>query len=238
MLISVLVTLYISDWRERLRKPKLSVVFENKYPYLSTLSFGCFKTGIEFDDIYKEPIVIPGFNLRVMIVNDGRSSAEKVEARIEKIEFFENNSIKAPTTYYHPTLVKWSGEFIWHPINISPKSFFFLDVFWVRNETTDGIVDFNASRLNTLGFPIQKNDLEKFVTNRINSSQDIFWNVWVEDPAVRGLPSRYRIEGDIIIYFIINAENCYPIKFKAIINWSAGNWFSPNMKIEMLTYNI
>jgi hypothetical protein len=232
MLFSVLVALYLGELRECVLKPKLSIVFDNskKYPFYQKLSYGAFKKGIDFGG-YKVDISIPGFNARVKINNDGDSTAKKVEARVEKIEFYENSSIKTPSAAYHPTAIKWSGEFDWKPVNINQKSHFFLDIFWVINETIDEIVSFNTDNLKIYGVNIEKEILRKIVKNHIKPSGEIYWNVWVQAPQLRGLPARYTIEGDIHIYFIINGENCDSLKFKAIVHWSSSLWDSPSIEI-------
>ena len=67
----------------------------------------------------------------------------------------------------------------------------------------------------------------------IQPSQEIYWNVWVDNSYERGLPRKYDIQGDICIYFIVNAENCAPIKFVAMVTWAFVTWNSPDIKIRM-----
>lgn len=101
---AVLAALYYGSWREMLRKPKLKLYFnENKlYPYFHNLSFGIFDTGIEMNGL-KVVIHKPGINVRVKVANEGKSTGNKVQARIEKIEFINQNNVLESTTYYHPT---------------------------------------------------------------------------------------------------------------------------------------
>lgn len=233
-LFAALIALYLGDWKNRLQRPKLQLSFkENKeYPYFHTLSFEPFGTPIDIHgqitDIYR-----PGFNARVKIVNNGKTTAKNVEAKIEKIEFFKNNITISPTRFYHPTTIKWSGEKDWEPVDIVPESHFFLDLFWSKNETSSEIYSFNEARIKHYGIDLRSELLKEIIDKDIQPSQEIYWNVWVDNSYERGLPRKYDIQGDIYIYFIVNSENCAPIRFEAIVTWSFDIWNSPDIKIRM-----
>jgi hypothetical protein len=228
---SVLVALYLGDWKERLKKPKLSFSFCAEEAFLRKLSLGHYLPILRYGG-YDVDIVKPGLNVRVKIENSGSSTAKNVQARIQKIEFHKDGRQNAPTTHYHPTAAKWSGELQWSPIDIPPKSFFYLDVFFSGNETVKEILSFNLDKLKIIGIEIEQEILERIITQHIKPKQEIYWNVWVEKPYLRGLPSKYIYSGDIHIFFIVNAENCNPISFKAMINWSAENWDKPSIKVS------
>jgi hypothetical protein len=232
-LCAVLVALYLGSWRELLRKPKLRILFnENKsYPYFHKLSFGSFNTDIEFSG-QKINILIPGFNARVKIANEGKSTAKKVQARIEKIEFKRNNQTIAPTTYYHPTTIKWSGEPTWDSIDIVHESYFFLDLFHAINYSLDEIASFNEIELRKQKIPLDSSVLKDIISKYVKPDGDIYWNVWIDNPQFRGVPARYYFQGDMVLHFIVNSENCAPLKFEALISWSVANWSEPDIKIR------
>ena len=233
-LLAVLVALYLGDWKARLEKPrlKLSYVENKEYPYFHTLAFEPFGIPVDIHgqitDIYR-----PGFNARVKVVNTGKTTAKNVEAKIEKIEFYRNNSTIAPTRYYHPTTVKWSGEREWDPVDIVPESHFFLDLFWSKSETTSEIFSFNDTRIRHSGISLRSDLLKEIIENDIQPTQEIYWNVWVDNSYERGLPRKYNIQGDIVIYFVVNAANCDPLRFEAIVKWTADTWNCPDIKIRM-----
>lgn len=233
-LCAVLVALYLGSWKEIRRKPKLKLFFKenNLYPYFHKLSFGSFNASIDFDGRIID-ILIPGFNVRIKVANEGKTTAKNVQARIEKIEFKNQNKISAPTTYYHPTKVKWSGESTWNPIDIVPQSHFFLDIFHAINLSSDEIASFNEQELINQKINIDSDLLKDIVRKDVKPDEEIYWNVWVDSPHSRGVPSRYYFQGDIVIYFIINSENCDPLKFEALINWTLKAWNEPIIKIRM-----
>ncbi len=233
-LFAVLVALYLGSWREIRKKPILMLYFseEKLYPYFHKLSFGSFNTIIDFSG-QKINILVPGFNARIKVANKGKSTAKNVQARIVKLEFKNQNKTSAPTTYYHPTKVKWSGESTWDPIDIVPQSHFYLDIFYAINSTSDEIVSFNEQELRKQKLKIDSDILKDIVKNDIVPDEEIYWNVWVDNPQSRGVPARYYFQGEITIYFIINAENCDPLKFEALIKWTQKDWNEPNIKIRI-----
>ncbi len=232
-LFAALVALYLGDWRQRLNKPKLKISFnENKkYPYFQTLNFQAFKLPINIDGQITD-LYCPGFNARLRVDNTGKSTAKNVQAKVEKIEFYENGNKIAPTRHYHPTTVKWSGEREWKPVDIVPNSHFFLDVFYAKNETSTEIFNFNNTKLKHYNINLQDELLKEIIEQDLQPSEEVYWNVWVDNSYDRGLPSKYSIQGEIIIYFIINADNCSPIKFESIVNWSFMNWNQPQLRIR------
>ena len=116
-------------------------------PYFHKLSFGAFErkemlNGQNLQNI-DCPIQKPGFNARLKVFNKGKSTAKKVQARIEKISYWENG--QEWERYYNPTSVKWSGEKEYNSVDIVPKSFFFLDkasstIIVIVNVTTNGYI--------------------------------------------------------------------------------------------------
>jgi hypothetical protein len=209
----------------------LELGFKEKkhYPFFHELAFEPFEGYIELHG-QKIPIFRPGFNARVQIFNRGKSTAKKVQARIEKIDLVKGD--KKIRRHYHPTTVKWSGEEDWNPIDIPPKSSFFLDVFWANNETSLEIISFNSERYNNRDLWIKEELLEKHVKQKIIPPEQIYWNVWVKNPLFRGIPESYDFQGTINIYFIINGDNCNPLKFQAIVDWKFETWNKPAIKIK------
>ena len=231
--VAAVIALYLGDWKSRFEKPKLKLTFksENKYPFFQTLAFGTFNVPVDIHGQVAD-ISRPGFNARVMIENIGKTTARNVEAKIEKIEF--EDKTHTSTRYYHPTTVKWSGEKDWSPIDIVPNSYFFLDLFWAKNETTSEILAFNEEKFKNYGALIDRKILKKIIDDDIQPIQEIYWNVWVDNSYDRGLPVKYNVQTKIDIYFTVNSENCAPIRFKAIIKWLYETWDRPDIKVMSL----
>lgn len=226
---SALLSLYLGVLKEWLRRPKLKLYFDEKkqYPYFHKLPFEKFDQPIDFggQEIY---LFRPGFNARVKVFNIGKSTAKNVQARIEKIVLYKENG-KTSVQYYHPTVIKWSGEPNWNSVDIISKSHFFLDLFWAKNETSEEICSFNNEIYNNV---IDKNILEVITKNNIFPSEEIYWNVWVDTSFNRGIPEGYDFEGKVVVHIIIKGENCDPLKFEAIINWYFDGWNQPDIKIK------
>jgi len=231
-LFAALIALYLGDWKSRLGKPKLKLFFkeDKEYPFCHKIAFEPFEPPLDING-QLTGISRPGFNARVKIENKGKKTARKVEAKIEKIEFFKNGERISPTRYYHPTPVKWSGQKDWAPVDIVPNSHFFLDLFWSQNESTSEIFSFNEAKFKSYGILLEAENLKKIIEDAIRPTQEIYWNVWVDNSFPRGLPVRYDIQGDICLHFVVNADNCSPLRFKAIVNWTYDTWDSPNIKI-------
>jgi hypothetical protein len=216
----------VKPWRNR---PILECFFlvQGRPDYFREIAFEPFSMRYDFDyqtiGIYR-----PGFTARVKIVNDGKTTAKRVHGRIEKLTLQNRKTGKVSTTEYHPTTVRWSGEATWEPVDIAPKSHFFLDLFWVKNETPEEILDFNHRRYRG---EIDKEHLQKMIDEN-SPSGEIYWNVWIDTHWDRGIPPKYVYEGDIQIDFVVNADNCDPISFAAHITWSRQEWNQPKIHIK------
>jgi hypothetical protein len=220
----VFLALYFGVWRDIRRRPKLKLFFNEvkEFPYFHKVPF----------ERYEPPIVLDGKEFKLLSENSGKSTAKKVQARVEKIELYREKIKIGSTKHYHPTTVKWSGEPDLRPVDIAPyHSFFFLDVFYAKNESLNGIYSFTNEQLGENNISLEEELLKEFIKNDIRPSGEIYWNVWIDTSYDRGVPKRYDFEGEIKIDFIINAENCDPVKFKAIINWTFKNWNQPDIKI-------
>lgn len=228
-LFAILVALYLGDWKVRLRRPNLQLYFEESkdVPYYHDLALGEYSLRIEFrgTEIHLSK---PGFNARVKIFNKGKSTAKAVRASIEKICLMSDNSNLTKTIYYHPTTMKWSGESDWSPVDIVPYSHYLLDLFFSINEDPNVILDFNYKNYNGA---IDKDLLQDIIREQICPSGEIYWNVWVNNPLQRGIPERYYHQGKIQIHFVVNGENCGPMKCIAEILWTYDLWNSPQIKI-------
>lgn len=236
--LAVLVALFLG-LRENiiklLYKPNLKLYFEDgKEPYCHKISFEEFETEMEFFD-HKFYFQRPGFNSRIKIANEGKTTAKNVQVYVERVELYDlQNNLIEPAIHYHPTKIKWSGEMNWSPVNIISESYFLLDVFWCRNETLEEIVEFNYYV--TCKEEIEKDIITEFLTDAYYSN-NVFWNIWVESPDRRGIPQIFQHEGVIDIFFIINAQNTPVLKFKANIKWSETNWDRPEIKFYIFGKN-
>ncbi len=232
-LLAALIALYLGDWKSRIEKPRLKLTFEETktYPFFQTIAYENFGIQLDINGVLTD-ILRPGFNARVMIENKGKRTAKRVEAKIEKIEFYKGSKKISATRYYHPTTIKWSGEKDWSPVDIVPKSHFFLDLFWAKNEQRSEIMSFNIKRYHINGIELNEDLLEEIICKDIRTTQEIYWNVWVDNSYNRGLPRKYDIEGEIHIYIVVNADNCAPVAFEAIVDWTYDSWNKPNIKIR------
>lgn len=229
--MTVLVALYYGSWKVLLKRAKLKVCFDQtgKAPYfMKPLAYGVFQTDYDIElDGQRIFIRRPAFNARVKILNYGTSTAKKVQARIEKVVLCRRK-LHDTVIDYHPTAIQWSGEFDWRPVDIAAKSFFFMDLFRVVNETSVEVVDFNHD---FFGCKIEKAGLRDIIEREIGLSKQVYWNVWVEAPADRGLPPAYTHEGKILLYFIVNGEGFDSLKFTTEIHWTRAKWDQPMMRV-------
>lgn len=161
--------------------------------------------------------------------NKGKTAAKGVHARVERIVLKNAQSNVPPeVNIYHPTTVKWSGERGWGPVDISPHSFFFLDVFWSKSERVVDVIDHNAARYREIDNTLLREIIEK----TIQPTGEVYWNVWVDLSYNRGIPDRYVFQGNIAISFIVNADNANPLSFEALIDWSYDTYNSPSVRIR------
>ena len=228
-LSAALIALYLGDFKKRFEKPVLKLSFKsnNEYPYFQKLAFNPYLpvrfAGNDFQ------ISTPGINVRLKVNNYGKSTAKKVQARVDKICFKNPNTGEVFTRYYHPTVIKWSGNKNWQSVDIVPNSHFFLDIFLVKNETAQEIFWFNNKK--SAGYGMDETILKDIIRDRFLPSEDIFWSLWVDTSYLRGIPEKYFFDGDIIVYFTINAENANPINFEFHISWHHEKWDCPSINI-------
>lgn len=228
------LALYFSHFRVWFRRPRLNIFFPKmpEEPYFHNVAFDPFSTPMIIDG-QDTNIFCPGFNVRLKVLNKGKTTAKNVIVRLEKVEIFNDRDQAMRTCYYHPTLIKWSGEMDWKPVDVVPHSYFLLDLFWVKNETTQEIVCLNGERIRSLGINLDEEPLRQAIEKRICPSQDIYWGVWVDRPSIRGIPERYLEQGKFVLHFIVNAENCAPLRFLSFINWKRDAWNQPVIKVKL-----
>lgn len=229
-LISAFVALYLGYFKERWRRPILELGFKetSKEPFWHRLSFDAYNYSVPYQEgflLYRS-----GVNVRVKVKNTGEITAKKVQARIEKIEITDNAN-ETKSFYYHPTAIKWSGEKTWNAVDIVHGSHFFLDLFYSINETVEEVISWNYNIQRSRGSDIDKSILDEVVRKGLNPPKIIHWNVWVQEPENRGLRRLYIEEGNIKAHFILNAENCEPLRFIANIRWNRDNWANPQIQI-------
>lgn len=227
-----LIALYLGDLHKRFFKPRLKPIFKNGThpPYFQNISFDSYGI-VPYKDVSFE-LFQPGINSAIMIKNGGSITAKNVNARIEKI-IVTRESKKIFEQSYHPTAIKWSGEPTWNSVDIAPKSYFFLDLLYIKNESQEEIYNHNRKILDNTSITVYESSLKKIIAN-LNRTEKIFWNVWIDTSFARGLPTQYSYSGDIHIYILVNAENCKPLKLVAKINWSPNNWNKPKINITKI----
>lgn len=164
----------------------------------------------------------PGFNSRVAIWNKGGTTARRVQVRLVDINLYNKEKKFIKRVVYHPTIVKWSGEKEYIPVEIPPNSKFFLDLFYAVNETSDEIFRYHKE--------LGDNTLQRIIGNT-DYSNDIYWNVWIDASYPRGVSMKNVIEGHFELRFIIYAENCHPQEFKVFIDWDKKGWNRPTIKL-------
>ena len=224
-----LVALYLSVWRPYLWRPKLKLGFIEKpvFPYSQGLAFERYYPPIEHHNkiVY---IHRPGRNIRIKVKNTGKTTARMVTARVEKVELVKTKEKRIVTRQYHPTMLKWSGELDWNPIDIVAKSYFFMDFLWIKSETEEDILNYNKSKYSP---ELREDNLRTFISEYISPSGEIYWNLWVDTSYDRGIPNKYGFEGEIRVHMFLSAENCDPIQFVAYVNWGKENWTTPSIRI-------
>lgn len=202
-----------------IRKPILKIFFnpDNK-EYQHNMLFGIL-VKIR-DPITKKEYRIsrPGFNSRVCIQNVGIDPARKAQARIESIKIYNKKRELVEEAIYHPSVIKWSGEKGYTPVDIMGESFFFLDLFYAINETREEIVNFNQR----LG-----NETITELINDFEYSNEIYWNVWIDFSYPRGVREKYDKEGHFELIFIVSSENSNQLRFKAEAEWKKETWNRP-----------
>jgi hypothetical protein len=151
---------------------------------------------------------------------------------IEKIELLGKRHSVESVRYYHPTAVKWSGERDWRNVDIVPDSHFFLDLFWVKNETTEAVIDFNRLRIRHYGIRLEESLLREIIEQEVRPTGEVYWNVWVDTSYPRGLPNKYDFEGSIRAFFVVNGDNCKPLTFVASISWCPHKWNEPSITVR------
>ena len=229
--LGLLVTIYLQILKPWLVRPKLSWAFIENNNFLREIAFETFPKKYDFDH---QIIGInrPGFNARIKILNNGKTTAKRVQGRVECLRLFNRKTEKYSIIEYHPTVVKWSGEETWNPVDIAPKSHFFLDLFWVKNERIEEILNFNFNRYRG---EINKENLEVMIKEN-SPADEVYWNVWIDNNWNRGVPTKIRHEGDISADFIINGDNCDPIRLNCSIVWFQESWNKPKISIRQIRY--
>ena len=164
----------------------------------------------------------PGFNSRVAIWNEGKSTAKNVQVKLVDINIYNKDIKFVKRKVYHPSLVKWSGEKTYGQIDIPRDSKFFLDLFYSVNETNEEVLKYH----NELG----KSTLNRIVGN-IEYSKDIYWNVWIDATYPSGVSPKNIIEGRFELNFIIYGENFKPSQFKFLIDWDRKTWNKPKINL-------
>ena len=191
--IIALIALYLGDLHKRIFKPKLKPRYDMNFkpPFYQHISFDIY--GIIPYKEFTFELFQPGINTALRIDNKGSITARNVSARIEKILIY-HDSKQILDQSYHPTTIKWSGELSWNPVDISPKSYFYLDLFYVKNEYFKTIFDHNMKIINNTSLEIYDDTLKDIISN-LNITEKIYWNVWIDSSYARGLPTEYYHHG-------------------------------------------
>ena len=177
LLISI-IALFKEDYKNWRYRPILYADFKKTTPWILNILLA------------RNGISNPIRHYRLKIINNGRKASEETEARIEKVVTNNNQTI-----WYHPTLLKWSGEQEYGTVRIPTKSHFFLDAF------------------------------------HINIGQNT-WELWVENPGLRGLPPAYPTQGDYEIHLFITEKTTKPTKCLIKISWTGQSYLRPDVRIK------
>ena len=127
------------EWK---RRPILELCFNEKIeePYFKSLVGNFGYKPIELDGNVVR-VFLPTLNSRLKVRNKGKATAKNVQTRVEKVELLTNGNLDR-IIHYHPTKIKWSGEFYWTSVDIVKDSYFFLDLFYSANAKIDSVNDF------------------------------------------------------------------------------------------------
>jgi hypothetical protein len=217
---TVAILLYFSNaLSKRLRRPIIKPDFDMN-------DSRCFHK-IVFDMMFrlKDPITKiehvlkqPGYNSRAIIHNKGRTTAQNVLVRIEKIILKCGQDIV--TYYYHPTSVKWSGEKEYNKIDIAPHSYFLLDLIGIVSETKAGLIEL---------YPAIEDLIKRIKDERFSGRT--YWDVWVDKSYDRGIPNYYMEDGDYELKYIITGDNCAAVTFRVNFQWKRAEWNKPRITL-------
>ncbi|WP_028314981.1 hypothetical protein [Desulfatibacillum aliphaticivorans] len=177
-------------------------------------------------------IYSPVKNFRIMIENRGRSTAKNVIVRLEQIILYDVVGKEEKRIYYHPTQVKWSGELGWNSVDIVQGSHFFLDAFKIISNNRKDIIDCNANfygKVLPIGFI---NTIVDNIDHIGTVTSIVYWNVWVDNPFIRGIPPMYKHDGIFKIVFVMNSENANSLHFALKVDLDKDDWKNPKIEIE------
>ncbi|MBM4306303.1 MAG: hypothetical protein FJ123_06145 [Deltaproteobacteria bacterium] len=205
-----------------LRRPSLDMLFDqHKEGYYHELLHNPLEE--IHDPVTNTRYVIrqPGFNSRIEIWNRGKTTARKAQARLVDLAIYDNKKNLVKRIVYHPSIIKWSGEKEFHPVDIPGESKFFLDLFYAVSETKEDILRYHRE--------LGESTLRRVIGDA-EYSGDVFWNVWIDTSYPRGVPPKYTIEGHFELNFFVYAENCRPRKFAVSVDWDKQKWNRPDIK--------
>jgi len=214
----VLAALFGGRLTKHLNRPVLEPVFDQgNGDYVRATQI----TGEDID----YPFAPPGktkdysaYNCLFKVENSGKSTAENVVCRVERIIFHVDSQelIKNPQIF-HPTVLHWSGTDNHSPINIYQNSFHFLDFIYVCFDQDQLIQTYER----TTGKPWP----EKKTTNNEH------WNLWVNAAPGKGLEKYFKYEGGFEVHFHIAGDNMAAAKYIAYVEWSKEKLI-PNIKVN------
>ncbi len=208
------------------RAPKLSIKYESaKNAYAMKLFFDTMNPPFRDPLLGNNLIYLrqPGFNSRVKIINEGRTVAKNVQARLESVKCYDESKTLRHEISYHPSAVKWSGEKKYNKVDIAPfGSYFFLDLVFCINETYEEIMNYYSGR----------DDIPTGLIDPNDYSGNIYWDVWVDKSYVRGIPARYTTEGFFELNYHVMADNCKPLSFTACMTWEKATWNKPKITVN------
>jgi hypothetical protein len=204
------------------RRPRLDMLFDqHQEEYYHDLLFNALEDIRDPVTYTRYVIRQPGFNSRIFIWNKGKTTARKVQARLVDINIYDKEKKFVKRVVYHPSIIKWSGEREYRPIDIPHKSKFFLDLFYAISETREDILRYYSG--------LEGSTLQRIMGNA-EYSGDVFWNVWIDTSYPRGVPPKYTVEGHFKLNFVVYAENAKSYEFAVSVDWDKQKWNRPDIK--------
>jgi len=221
--LAILVALFGREFVSLLKRPDLHLYFDiNNKSFFHDINFPLFNHG-EYTHYSK------GANCLLMLSNPKRKrcflQTETARGVEVKVTYVHEGARKHT---YHPTNLNWSGGKGTKIVQIISGSHHFLDFLRFYNYETALWID----------DPDSPNGLKESAITPKQSPTHLPENKTYFEPwfigDYAGIKSRFDTDGEYIIHFVVNGENCGPYLYTAIINWSKSQWNKPEIQITQV----
>lgn len=223
-LLAILVALFGREFVLFLKRPSLEPSFiAEDISYFHDILFPLFKHG-DYEHYSK------GKNCLLKISNLKKKrllflTTETAKVCEAKITYIFHNDKKYT---YHPTWLKWSGVEKEKPVSIMSGSHHFLDFIRFYNYEDELLIEDSSSPSGVKKSAIHPSSPP---AGSPLPKERIYFELWVPQYHM-GITKRFFAEGTYKIHFVLNAENCDPCEYVAILKWSRSEWDKVNLSIQ------